>query len=243
MDLLVVSISFPVLPRPLLNILPMPPLNLEPTPTRNFFLPPGKKTGFKVVICQQPVRARMNGLGEEGSHARPIDPPPVVKLQKLEGGPSRAELRSLILQCTVWNEEGTKMIVGITDDINGVESGEEVAIQSGERHGVPMTGVRSANAKNLKDQHGNRGYFYIFPHLFIRVAGRYRLKFDLVIPPGSGKEGPYQMVGECLSDVFVVYAAKRFPGMMQSTHLTKAFEKQGVKVRSEGRSLDTISEE
>jgi hypothetical protein len=63
------------------------------------------------------------------------------------------------------------------------------------------------------------------------------------MPPGSGEEGPNHLVGECLSDVFAVYPTERFPGMMQSTQLTEAFEKQGVKVSYKARSLDTILEE
>src|SRR5208282_2142437 len=72
----------------------------------------------------------------------------------------------------------------------------------------------------------------MFPYLSIRVEGRYRLKFDLLrvfLPPESAP-GPSQIIAECLSDIFVVYAAKKFPGMMQSTKLTLAFQRQGVKV-------------
>ena len=42
------------------------------------------------------------------------------------------------------------------------------------------------------------------------------------------------MEAEVLSDVFVVYAAKKFPGMMQSTELTKAIARQGIKIAVRG---------
>lgn len=35
----------------------------------------------------------------------------------------------------------------------------------------------------------------------------------------------------CFSDVFTVYAAKRFPGMEESTALSKSFAEQGLKIR------------
>jgi hypothetical protein len=42
------------------------------------------------------------------------------------------------------------------------------------------------------------------------------------------------MVAEVLSDVFLVYPAKEFPGMMQSTELTKAIARQGFKINVRG---------
>ena len=86
--------------------------------------------------------------------------------------------------------------------------------------------------QELEDENGERGLFVMFPDLSIRVEGRYRLKFDLLrvfLPPDAAAR-PSQIIAECLSDIFVVYAAKKFPGMMQSTKLTLAFQRQGVKV-------------
>jgi hypothetical protein len=84
----------------------------------------------------------------------------------------------------------------------------------------------------LEDLGGDRGIFCIFPDLSIRVEGRYRLKFDLVRlchPPQHGIP-PKQLISECMSDIFVVYTAKKFPGTMQSTELTKAIALQGFKI-------------
>jgi Velvet factor len=104
-----------------------------------------------------------------------------------------------------------------------------------------MMGNIFANAIHLEDDRGDPGYFFIFPDLSIRVEGRYCLKFDLlkvIIPPTApGEEqvpGGNQVVAEVYSDVFVVFAAKKFPGMMESTEFTKAIARQGIKINIRG---------
>ncbi len=60
-----------------------------------------------------------------------------------------------------------------------------------------------------------------------RVEGRYRLKLCLFETIGHS-------VHHCksiYSDPFHVYTAKRFPGMEESTKLSKSFAEQGLKVR------------
>jgi len=98
-----------------------------------------------------------------------------------------------------------------------------------------------ANAMHLEDDHGVAGYFFIFPDLSIRVEGRYCLKFDLLkviippMPPGEEQvPGGNQVVAEVYSAVFVVFAAKKFPGMMESTEFTKAIARQGIKINIRG---------
>jgi hypothetical protein len=212
-------------------------------PARNpkLILPPGTQTDFKLVVRQQPERARMCGFGEKDR--RPIDPPPIVELIETNGPVSPTQRQTLVLQCTLWNEDGTEhrnIIRTTTGATAGLGSAEELPIQPEEKHARVMMGNIFANATLLEDEEGKKGYFYIFPDLSIRVEGRYRLKFDLlrlVLPPGPPLLGSNQVAAECLSDIFVVFAAKKFPGMMESTALTKAIARQGIKisVRTEPR--------
>ena len=218
---------------PIAGVLPMPPLNLEPPPTHRFRIRPGAETEFRISVRQQPVRARMCGFGEKDR--RPIDPPPVVELTELKGPSSPDDLKSLILQTTIYNEEGTehrgiiRTTIGATA---GLGSAEELPVQPEEKHARVLMGNHFGSFQDLEDENGKRGLFVMFPDLSIRVEGRYRLKFDLLrvfLPPEAAPR-PSQIIAECLSDIFVVYAAKKFPGMMQSTKLTLAFQRQGVKV-------------
>ena len=80
---------------------------------------------------------------------------------------------------------------------------------------------------HLKDIDGSHQGFFVFPDLSIRVEGRYRLKLCLFETIGHS-------VHHCksiYSDPFHVYTAKRFPGMEESTRLSKSFAEQGLKVR------------
>jgi len=62
---------------------------------------------------------------------------------------------------------------------------------------------------HLRDIDGSHQGFFVFPDLSIRVEGKYRLKFSLFETMGTE-------VHHCksvYSSPFVVYTAKRFPGM------------------------------
>jgi len=215
---------------------PAPLPGLPPNP--KFILPPGTPTDFELKVRQQPERARMCGFGEKDR--RPIDPPPIVELIEKNGPVTPAERQNLVLQCTLWNEDGTEhrnIIRTTTGATAGLGSAEEIPIQPEEKHARVMMGNIFANAMPLDDEHGKRGLFYIFPDLSIRVEGRYRLKFDLlrlVLPPDPPLLGNHRIAAEALSDIFVVYAAKKFPGMMESTELTKAIARQGIKISVRG---------
>ncbi|KAJ1948079.1 hypothetical protein EC988_005318 [Linderina pennispora] len=90
-----------------------------------------------------------------------------------------------------------------------------------------MTGSVVASLAHLKDIDGTDGAFFVFPDLSVRCEGAYRLKFSL-----------FEIVGNQVffcqsitSAVFTVYSAKKFPGMEESTPLTKIFAEQGLKIR------------
>lgn len=48
--------------------------------------------------------------------------------------------------------------------------------------------------------------------------------------------GRAPVLASCFTDVFQVYSAKKFPGVVESTHLSKCFAVQGIKIpiRKEG---------
>ncbi|KAJ3114594.1 hypothetical protein HDU96_001896 [Phlyctochytrium bullatum] len=94
----------------------------------------------------------------------------------------------------------------------------------------------------LTDIDGEKGAFFIFSDLAVRASGAFRLKFDLFdvstlvrmtsMPGGTlggGSDGA-PALASAVSDVFHVYSPKTFPGMSDSTPLTKWFAKQGMKL-------------
>lgn len=50
--------------------------------------------------------------------------------------------------------------------------------------------------------------------------------------------GSSPVLAQCFSDVFQVYSAKKFPGVCESTALSKCFALQGIKIpiRKDGPS-------
>ncbi|KAF9111694.1 hypothetical protein BGX27_004572 [Mortierella sp. AM989] len=91
------------------------------------------------------------------------------------------------------------------------------------------TGSSVSSLYPLKDfeDSGTESGFFVFPDLSVRMEGTYRLKFCL-----------YEMVGNdvhfcsyVISDPLVVYSAKKFPGMEESTQLSQYFAEQGLKIR------------
>jgi hypothetical protein len=53
---------------------------------------------------------------------------------------------------------------------------------------------------------------------------------NLYIPSGSINTGKAPVLASCFSEVFTVYSAKKFPGVVESTDLSKCFATQGIKI-------------
>ncbi|KAF0373780.1 velvet factor-domain-containing protein [Gigaspora margarita] len=89
------------------------------------------------------------------------------------------------------------------------------------------TGSVVSSLYHLKDVDNSDAGFFVFPDLSVRMEGTYRLKLSLF-------EIVAREVFHCksiFSEVFVVYSAKRFPGMEESTFLSRSFADQGLKIR------------
>ncbi|KAI7818357.1 velvet factor-domain-containing protein [Gamsiella multidivaricata] len=87
----------------------------------------------------------------------------------------------------------------------------------------------------LNSPEGVPGWYFSFPDLSIRTEGVYTLKFSLMrfgsFDFMNNDDGHASgLVAEETSDPFTVFSAKKFPGMTESTELSKAFAKQGLKI-------------
>jgi hypothetical protein len=70
---------------------------------------------------------------------------------------------------------------------------------------------------------------------FVNVGATARQQAAHPAPGGaisthSLNHGALPILASCFSDVFHVYSAKKFPGVCESTLLSKAFVQQGVKI-------------
>ncbi|CAL3966965.1 unnamed protein product [Diplocarpon coronariae] len=200
----------------------------------------GRKLTYELRVIQQPERARACGSGAKSSaDRRPVDPPPVVELRIFEGegvGEDREDITfgygaNFFLYATL--EVARPMA-----QIRGQQSaGPVIPVLTG----MPVSGMA------YLDRPSEAGYF-IFPDLSVRHEGIYSLSFNLyeetkdqsdrdAEPSDGTATGPaaadpsFDWRLEVKSDAFTVYSAKKFPGLAESTALSRTVAEQGCRVR------------
>ncbi|KAK3383011.1 velvet factor-domain-containing protein [Lasiosphaeria ovina] len=109
-----------------------------------------------------------------------------------------------------------------------------------------LIGSLAASAFRLTDTEDKIGIWFILQDLSVRTEGNFRLRFSFVNvgipPPGPGhltqgiNTGKAPVLASAFSEVFQVFSAKKFPGVCESTPLSKCFATQGIKIpiRKEG---------
>ncbi|KAJ1898869.1 hypothetical protein LPJ66_002477 [Kickxella alabastrina] len=205
---------------------------------------------FRLTIVQQPIRARMCGSSDKDW--RPVSPPPVLKLElyDVEGNPviEGGFMQFLVIHTTLWKEDQEEELTVVELPHNASSKRISAAAKSRKR-GVTQFGCRAAepglemennllgdytaSSSIVEDEMGERGCFFVFPNLSIRLEGRYRLRFTLIKLPSMG-DAQHPMIPTCLSSVFSdpfdVYSIKTFPGMIESTALSRSLAQQGIKI-------------
>lgn len=106
-----------------------------------------------------------------------------------------------------------------------------------------LVGQSVVSAQRLTDTEDKVGVWFILHDLSVRTEGNFRLKFTVVNIAGentatamSVNQGAVPVLASCFSDAFTVFSAKKFPGVCESTPLSKCFATQGIKIpiRKEG---------
>ena len=98
-----------------------------------------------------------------------------------------------------------------------------------------LIGSVVVNATKMNDDKNEYGIFFVLQDLSVRTEGSFRLKCSFVDvgdenqPSGVNQEQA-PVLATCFSDQFQVYSAKKFPGVIESTALSKAFAAQGIKI-------------
>jgi hypothetical protein len=132
---------------------------------------------------------------------------------------------------------------------------QTIATPMTSNHTRNLIGMNSVNACRLNDLDGKPGFWFVLQDLSVRTEGTFRLKLSLFdIGAGEGnnsvveKDGPTQGKGPILacsfSEAFTVYSAKKFPGVIESTPLSKCFAQQGIKIpiRKDGPKISNQAE-
>ncbi|MCJ1307327.1 velvet protein [Agyrium rufum] len=206
----------------------------------------GRTLRYEMNVLQQPQRARACGSGaKSAADRRPVDPPPVVELRVYEvQGESKQDI--------TFSHNANFFIYTTLESARAIAPGRSNALPPS----FPvLTGMPVAGMAYL-DRPSQAGYF-IFPDLSVRHEGKYRLSFNLFEEVKDGKDadvdGPtinpehpnYSLMRgspmapqahvhfrlEVKSEPFVVFSAKKFPGLAESTHLSRVVADQGCRVR------------
>ncbi|ORX36096.1 velvet factor-domain-containing protein [Kockovaella imperatae] len=176
---------------------------------------------YELQMRQQPVQARMCGVGEK-SDRRPVDPTPIIQLKVIDtdadplrrpdSGPHGMTYMQnpyyFLFACLVGDED---------NELHVIDDGKTRF----------LTGTPVSSLYHLKDLDNSDAAFFVFPDLGVRKEGRYRLKLTLF-------EIIEQEVYYCtttFTDTFSVFSAKKFPGMQRATDLSRSFAEQGLKIR------------
>lgn len=104
-----------------------------------------------------------------------------------------------------------------------------------------LIGSLAASAFRLSDTEDRIGIWFVLQDLSVRTEGPFRLRFSFVNvgqPDGAPRDGSAPKVNKsrapilacCFSEIFNVYSAKKFPGVCESTPLSKTFATQGIKI-------------
>ncbi|KAF9966638.1 hypothetical protein BGZ70_001747 [Mortierella alpina] len=175
----------------------------QPNTARSF-------TSYALSIRQQPQQAKVCGARERDR--RPIDPPPIVQIKLKEPSADRNKdyLQSpyLFMCCNLVHAEDPE--------------GEIVAPA---HRALAGTVVSSLN--RLKDVDNSDGGFFVFGDMSVRMEGHFRLRFTLF----ELLEGRVFHVMSTISNTLTVHSSKNFPGMSESTFLSRSFADQGVRIR------------
>ncbi|KAJ5751102.1 Velvet factor, partial [Penicillium manginii] len=198
---------------------------------------------FDLTIRQQPDRARVAGGKEKGAchgqttrdssstsvltgrstERKPIDPPPIVQLRVR---PEDSYLAQHYLQSPYYFM--TCSLYDASDD-------RPVPVAPS----TALAGTLVSSLHRLKDVDNSDGGFFVFGDLSVKIEGDFRLKFTLY----EMRKQNVVTLKTIISDRFKVSPPKNFPGMMESTFLSRSFADQGVKlrIRKEPRTMMTSS--
>ncbi|RFU27731.1 hypothetical protein B7463_g8607, partial [Scytalidium lignicola] len=162
----------------------------------------------QLIIRQKPENARL-AIGKEKDR-KPVDPPPIIQLKISHGSdPNQNYLQSpyFFMTCS---------LVGLAD---GRPTPEGL---SGALGGTVVSSLH-----RLKDTDNQDGAFFVFGDLSVKLEGQFRLQFSLYEMRGT----TCYYIKSIISEPFTVYPGKNWPGMSESTFLTRSFSDQGVRLR------------
>ncbi|GJJ69891.1 hypothetical protein EMPS_02240 [Entomortierella parvispora] len=201
---------------------------------------------YELQMVQNPIHARMCGFGEKDR--RPMDPPPILKLvvRNTDGtlaDVSQMDVNFYMVMADIYSADRTTPCTLVTNPAQGpVFNGPSLpAGDGGGRMSVMtlvsqnqmvsrnLTGSTVASGNLLSNLDNELGVYFVFQDISVRSEGTFTLKFSFTLPPAPD-DPPSLITATTFSEPFTIYSAKKFPGMTESTALSRCFAKQGIKI-------------
>ncbi|KAI1574821.1 Velvet domain containing protein [Pyrenophora tritici-repentis] len=192
---------------------PMPSYLYPTVPT----VGPLNHRSCKLLVRQHPKHGLVTVQGKEKSR-KPLDPPPMFQLQvNSHEDPGQQYLQNPYIfgSISLW-----------TSDKKG-------PVQTSTMKS--LTGTLVSSLHRLKDPIKNEeGAYFIFGDISVKIVGKFRLcmtLYEVAPEPMYDTGSAVQNLGFILTDPFEVTASKDFKGLEESTHLSRSFSDQGVRLR------------
>lgn len=160
---------------------------------------------------------------------RPVDPPPIVEIKIYEGENAETDITHQI--------NANYFLFATLEQARPIANGR---LPEDKKNVTVLTGT-AVSGMVLLDKPAPAGYF-IFPDLSVRHEGKYRLSFSLYEEIKCAEDADKSDMAvnpsdhvvhrmEIKSEPFIVYSAKKFPGLAESTALSRTVASQGCRVR------------
>ncbi|KAI8974450.1 velvet factor-domain-containing protein [Pilobolus umbonatus] len=162
-----------------------------------------------LINRQQPIHSRVSTNNERDR--RPIDPPPIIQIKLNNATPQ---------QINNFHQNAYYFMCA-----NLAHSMDNNEIYTPTHYA--LSGQTVSSMYKLKDIDNHDGAFFIFGDLSVKIEGTFRLKLSLFEITMTGAV----CIDHLFTSPFQVYTTRKFPGMLDSTFLSRAFSDQGARIR------------
>lgn len=173
---------------------------------------------YRLTMKQQPERAK--AANAKDKDRKPIDPPPILQL---DVDPSQDPMQMYITSPYLFVQT---FLIGAAD------SDPEPDLNS-------LTGNTCTSGHVVKDDRGVHNMMFCLNDISVKKEGTYRLQFSLFKLNTS--TGDVETLTTICSQPFTTYSGRHFPGMSESTSMTRLLVDAGVRLRlrKESKAMST----
>ncbi|KAI8894002.1 hypothetical protein BC833DRAFT_606573 [Globomyces pollinis-pini] len=164
----------------------------------------------KLIICQQPVRARCSGNG--ATDFRSLDPTPV--LQVISNINHSKSDNDWFVAASIWSIDKNN---NLDKEVEGL-----------------MFGNTFVGSRSLVDETGKVGTFFVFPNLYIKYEGIYRIVFRLIKLTSSDRQSflpQTEVIDVIQTEPLQAFLPKNFPGKSNPSIMMHVFAHQAHDLR------------